>query len=468
MANTLTAAGLTLNTREELIAYYTVQYQTIYGPDINLSSDTPDGQFMNIWVQSILDVQDLMRQIYTSFDPDQAFGVTLDERVAINGIQRQAGTPTVTNVSITTTQALNLYGLDQEIYDPYTVSDNEGNKYFLMESVVIASPSTSVLAFQAAVPGARPTTPNTITVPVSIVLGVSTINNPTSYTSLGINEESDAELKIRRQKSVAIGSQGYLAGLIAALENITGVTSVQVYENTTGSTDGDGIPGHSIWVILSGTGAPSDIAKAIYNKRNAGCGLKGAQTFNITNPGGSILVVRWDDVETETLYIKFTATSLDGINPVNYAAILAQLPALFIPGVYEQVNINDLATIIQQIDNNCLVTSAGFSTSAGGTYTSTLTPSAKNKQFAFGSAQIIILPLLLTAPAYTVAHGGTLQFTAQGGSGARTFSISVNNSSGSINSSTGLYTSGGTFPVTDTIRVTDALGNFTNVNVAVT
>lgn len=468
MANSLTADGLTLNTREELIAYYTTQYQTIYGADINLSSDTPDGQMMNIWVQSILDVQDLMRQIYTSFDPDQAFGVTLDERVAINGIQRQAGTPTITNITITTNQALNLYGVDQESFDPFTVSDNEGNRYLLQTTFPAPSAGEYILSFQAEVPGARATTPNTITVPVSIVLGVTSINNPTSYTTLGINEESDAELKIRRQQSVAIGSQGYLAGLLAALENITGVTFAKVYENVTGSTDGDGIPGHSIWVIVSGTGTAAEIAKAIYNKRNAGCGLKGAQTYNVVGPDGGIFVVRWDNVETETLYIKFTATSLDGINPVNYAAILEQLPSIFKPGVYEKVNINDLATAIQLIDNNCLVTNAGFSTSAGGSYTATLTPSAKNKQFTFASANIIILPLLLTPTSNTVASGGTIQFSSIGGSGTKVYSIQTNNSGGSIDSGTGEYTAGPTNPATDTVRVTDALGNFTDVTVSVT
>ncbi len=50
-------------------------------------------------------------------------------------------------------------------------------------------------------------------------------------------------------------------------------------------------------------------------------------------------------------------------------------------------------------------------------------------------------------------------FTAGGGLAPRVFSLLQNNSGGSINSSTGLYTAGNTSGVIDTIRVTDAFGD---------
>lgn len=388
MANAITSTGLTTDTYAELLAYYTNAYQTIYGADINLGPDTPDGQMMGIQIQAILDLLDLVTQVYTSFDPDQAIGVTLDQRVALNGIQRQAGTYTVTNITIVNNQSLNLYGLEQSIEPVYTVADDSGNQWQLVTSTSIAA-GTHVLVFQAANAGAVLTTPNTITTPVTVVLGVQTINNPTTYTTLGINEETDAELKVRRLKSVSLASQGYLTGLLAALENISGLSSAFVYENNTDSTDGDGVPSHSIWVIVSG-GATADIANAIYKKRNAGCGMKGSQTYNVTQADGSLFTVKWDNVTTETLYIQFDASSLNGIDAPDTAAILAELPDLMLMGVYEQVNINDLATLVQQIDNNCLVTNAGFSLSGAGPWTTTLTPSAKNKQFTLVSGDIDI------------------------------------------------------------------------------
>ncbi len=242
-----------------------------------------------------------------------------------------------------------------------TVADNAGNQWELQTTQLGVQPGTHVYAFQAANPGAVLTVPNTITVPVTVVLGVTSINNPTSYTTLGENEESDAALKIRRQQSVSLASQGYLAGLLAALENINGMTSASVFENVTASTDANGVPGHSIWVSVAGTASASLIAQAIYDKRNAGCGMKGGTSYIITQADGSSFVVLWDSVTPENLFTTFTVTSLNGTTPPNFAGILAGLVTSFVPGTNAEVNINQLATLIQAIDPNSLVTLPGFS-----------------------------------------------------------------------------------------------------------
>ena len=72
MPNSLTPAGLTTASQQELLANKTQSLQKIYGSDIDLNSNTPDGQAVNIEIQSILDVQNLLVQIYNSFDPDNA------------------------------------------------------------------------------------------------------------------------------------------------------------------------------------------------------------------------------------------------------------------------------------------------------------------------------------------------------------------------------------------------------------
>jgi hypothetical protein len=155
---------------------------------------------------------------------------------------------------------------------------------------------------------------------------------------------------------VSLASQGYLAGLLAALRNINGVTSAFVYENTSAITNSDGVPGHSIWVIVAGAGANADIAQAIYTKRNAGCGMFGSISFVITQIDGTPFTVFWDTVMVRNLFIFFQATSINGVVPPNVQAIRDGFPALFTPGVNEEVNINGVATIVQQIDPNTLVT----------------------------------------------------------------------------------------------------------------
>lgn len=362
MPNIIDADGLQTATQAELLEQFTDDLKAIYGDDINLDADTPDGQWVNIMIQAVLDLQDLLTQIYNGFDPDNAIGVVLDQRVSINGIQRQAGTFSVTPIELTLSQSVNLYGLDQDDQPVFTVSDNAGNEWQLQTTQLGAGPGVFSYNFQSAVPGAVLTTPNTITVPVTIVLGVTSINNPTAQTSVGLNEESDAALRIRRLQSVSLASQGYLAGLLAALRNINGVTSAFIYENNTDATDSDGIPSHSIWVIVAGTAADEDIANAIYTKRNAGCGMYGSVSYAITQVDGTVFTVYWDVVEIQNLFIFYTATSIDGVNDPNIAGEREGLVTGFVPGVNEEVNITALGTAVQVIDPNTLVTNAGFST----------------------------------------------------------------------------------------------------------
>ncbi|MBK7706527.1 MAG: carboxypeptidase regulatory-like domain-containing protein [Acidobacteria bacterium] len=79
-------------------------------------------------------------------------------------------------------------------------------------------------------------------------------------------------------------------------------------------------------------------------------------------------------------------------------------------------------------------------------------------------------PVLLSISPAVVNRfiGQTQTFTAGGGFAPRTFSIAVNNSGATINPSSGLYTAGGTFNVTDTVRVTDGFGTTADALVNVT
>ena len=390
MPNLIDANGLQTETQAELIAKFTAAYEGIYGSGISLSQDSPDGQMMMFYIQVILDVLDVVKQTNASFDPDEAIGAILDQRVAINGIKRQAGTYTITPITIVTSIGVNLYGLDQSVEPVYTIQDLAGNQWQLQNTVIGVPIGSNSYNFRSATPGANLTIVNTINTPVTIVLGVSSVNNPATYTELGISEESNYDLKIRRQKSVALSSTGFLAGLRAALLNINGVTYTKIYENRNDAVDGDGTPGHCIWVVVGGTATDEQIATAIYKKRNGGCNMRGAESYTVTQLDGSLFIVNWDVVVTDEVYIQFDASSLDGVIAPLTANILATLPTLYTPDVYEKLNINDLATYVQQIDNNCLVTNAGFSSTLLGSYTTTLLPSAKNRRWSIAADKIAI------------------------------------------------------------------------------
>lgn len=459
MPNQITVDGIQIKSVDDIVSDLTLAFSTIYAPDVDFSSNTPDGQLINNFAQQVEDELELTVQVYDSFDPDQAIGTTLDSRVALNGIKRLPGTYSTTDVSVTTSGAVTLQGLDGNIAPvggEFIVADNAGTQWVLVNSFSIGSAGTTILVFRAVNLGAVQTTANTLTIPVTIVLGVISVNNPTSQLTTGDNEETDAALKIRRRKSVALTSVGFYAALIAALQNIPGVSVAAVYENDTNSTDADSIPAHSIWVIVGGSASDADIAAAIYSKRSAGCGMKGSITFAVPRIQGGTFTVAWDEVEAEALFIHFNADLITGNtvttgNTHNGTAVLDGIPdttglqigylvrgtavpagativsvdsgvqvtisanctgnhsaeaLTFVPvvvpdlktaivsafsaAVNQTLNINALATLIQGINPNLLLTSLGLS-SDDSSFFNTLTPAAKNKQFTLATGGIHVL-----------------------------------------------------------------------------
>lgn len=312
MTDTLDSNGLQVSTATELVEGLTTSFQDIYGDDINVEQQSPDGQMINIFAQGQTDIRELLLQIYNSFDPDNCSGRLLDERCALNNVFRKGGTFTTVDVQITTDRPVTLQGLDANYNDvnatAYTIQDNAGNQFLLANSITLQAGTESVL-FRAQQIGRVEVTANTITTPVTIVLGVTSVNNPLGAVSIGENEETDAELKVRRRQSVAIGSSGYLNGLLAYVLQLPGVTDAALYENYTSQTDELGIPPHCIWLIVEG-GSAADIANALYTKKSYGCDMRGNVTYTITTASNQQFIARWDEPTIQPLYMKFNLQAL--------------------------------------------------------------------------------------------------------------------------------------------------------------
>ena len=392
MTNQIDASGLTIKTRDEIVTEILdgadgfSGLRTIYGPDINVGPNTPDGQMVNIYAQVATDILELLQQIYDSMNPDQAIGRTLDQRCAINGDARKAGTYTIQAVTITATQAVTINGIDTAPLAPFTVADPAGNKFVLMSTYSFVAAGSTSLIFRAEKLGAIITTANTITRLVTILLGISAANNPTSATTIGTSEETDYALRIRRAQSVSVSSKGYLQGLIGQLLAIDSVTSAIVLENTTGTTDGNGIPGHSIWAIVNG-GTNAEVAQAIYNKRNAGCGMKGAVSTNITQVDGSIFAVLFDRPTSETLWISLSITAITG--SVDAAFIRAQILASLSYTIGQPADASAIVKLVKDLLPTAYVSNEGVSNTNSG-YVPFKATSTVAHQWAVAAARIYI------------------------------------------------------------------------------
>ena len=386
MPNSFDQNGLQTLTQNEIVENLTAEMQTIYGEDINVDSNSPDGQLINIFAQMLEDYYEVLHQVNASFDPDQAIGTVLDQRCAINGVQRKAGTYTYVQVDVTVDRSVTLAGLDENsVEDSYTISDSEGNQFVLANTSNLTSGTTS-LRFRASNIGNVEVTPNTITTPVTIVLGVLTVNNPSGASEQGTNEETDAELRERRKRSVSISNQGYVDGLLAALENIPDVTKASVYQNRTSTTDADGIPGHSIWVVVAG-GTDAEIGQVMDNKVAGGVGMKGTQSVNVAQVDVSIATYYFDRPTAQTLYVNLDITPLDG-QVIVYDTLKAQIAngLKFQPN--ETVDSSAIIYYIKSIQENVALT-CQVSTD-GTTWQTVVSPTTKDKYFEITTSSITI------------------------------------------------------------------------------
>lgn len=358
----------------------------IYGSDINTASNTPDGQMINIYALSKQDILDLIVQDYNSKDPDQAVGVALDAVSQLCGITRKGGTYTEVVVTVTASFGLNLTGLDDST-DPFTVSDGSGNLFYLKESASLITGANN-LNFRAAEIGAIQILANTITTIVSTTSGVTAVNNAAVPYQDGTDQETDANMRIRRAKSVALPAKGAIDGLFGGLSQLEDLTEVKIFENVTNSTDADGIPAHSIWVIVDG-GDDEDIADVIYKYRSMGCGMRGAETVAVEQVDGSEIDISFDRVIEEELSIYFHAESIsNGI--IDIEALKTALAAQYTLGIYETADTASINALIREINSDVVPNQLAISSDRI-TYDDILTPSTKQHKFVVSTANISIL-----------------------------------------------------------------------------
>ena len=310
MPNVLDRTGLQVKTRREILTELESGFQSIYGQDIALGQDTPDGQLINILAQILADFGELIKGVYSSQDPDQAIGNSLSRLGSINGIQRKAGSYTVTKAIVTTDRPLTLYGQDQTDRDVFTIQDNEGNRFQLISTTSIGTPGEIDALFRSEVVGAVLVIPNTLKTQATIVVGVTSVNNPNKPTTIGTNEETDTAFRLRRELAVSKVSDGYLNSVQSGLLNLEGIVSVIVDENSSNVVGPYGTAPHTIWPILSGSATPEAIANVLYAKRSAGCGMRGEVSHTLNFSDGSSFEARWSNFKFDNSFLRLTAMPL--------------------------------------------------------------------------------------------------------------------------------------------------------------
>ncbi len=273
----------------------------------NVDPDQPLGQLVDMLVAEIEAKNTEIAYLANTYSMEQATGSFLDALASLYFVQRKVSEPTIVQCTCTGLQGTVIpFGA--------VVQDTNGNKYrCLMTDAVIGSTGTATVNFSAVEHGPLEVQPETVTKIVTTVPGWDSVTNPVAGVT-GRDEESDAVLRARTQESVALNSHGSVSSILAAVAQVDGVIDVSVLENITNVPQvqyGISVPGHSIAVCVAG-GEGSDIAQAIYEKKDAGCGMTGTTDVTYTLPSGATYTYPITIPTNTNVYVQVTlfATSI--------------------------------------------------------------------------------------------------------------------------------------------------------------
>ncbi|KAK52559.1 baseplate J/gp47 family protein [Bordetella bronchiseptica] len=241
-----------------------------------LDPSSPDGLKLAHDAEIFSALDETLYRAWASKDPAKAVGIDLDAISSITATFRKPGTPS--NVDLTFTGVPGALILAESIVE----SADTGQRWTVDQTFTIGPDGTAVVPARSQLIGAIQAEPGTITRMVTTIAGVSAVTNANPATP-GTEKETDSSLRIRRRLEVGQSGNNQVDSLYGALSGTAGVRRVKVYNNPTGSASVDpdlnphGLPPHSNTILVDG-GIASDLAMAIYLKKNPGVFLNGDGT----------------------------------------------------------------------------------------------------------------------------------------------------------------------------------------------
>lgn len=261
----VTADGIKAPSYEEVLDHFKSEARRIFGDDINLDEDTADGQTLAIFSLALHDVNSQAIALYNAFSPKTAKGVALDNVCAQNGVVRHLATKSQVDLTL-------IGQAGAEITNGIAL-DSFNNRWLLPSRVVIPVNGEITVTATAEKAGAIKAVSGAITKIGTPTLGWQSVTNKADAIE-GNDAETDSELRERQARSTALPSVSIWDGIKGSIQNLEGVSRVAGVKNDTGTEDDNGIPGHTIALIVDG-GNVDDIGRTIYIKKGEGVGTYG-------------------------------------------------------------------------------------------------------------------------------------------------------------------------------------------------
>lgn len=319
LAAQIDATGISAPDFDDTLQQLKIGYWSTFGSDANLDPDSQDGQLLAIFARIIYDLNQTAISVYNSRSPTTAQGNGLSSIVKINGLARAAASRSQAIVTIV--------GQAGSVIEGGLVGDNANlnTTWALPDQIAIPLSGAIDVTVTCTSDGAVPAAPNTLTVIKTPTLGWQSVTNAIA-ANLGNPVEQDAALRRRQASSTALPSQTTIAGLKGALEALPDVSRLSIYENDTDEVDANGIPPHTIAVVIAGGDAQS-ICQTIALKKTPGTGTAGTTSEIIVDPKGVPNTIRYYPLIKVPTVVHITMTALAGYVTTTADAMKASVAA---------------------------------------------------------------------------------------------------------------------------------------------
>ncbi|HGE7396709.1 TPA: baseplate J/gp47 family protein [Yersinia enterocolitica] len=332
--------GLQTDTFRELFQSLSDAYKNIYGQDIDLDQESPDGQRVALEAQARTDIEAAIQWLYSQMDPDFNTGDMQQIVAKLHGLYLRPGSRSQRDLKIVTDRPVLLY-------NGYKIQDQANQIWFIRKSVTV-QPGTTVVTFFAENFGKVTGLISDTFTQITPELGVLGVISDTEAV-VGRDEETPEEFRQRRNRSLENPATGSTGAIFAKVAQLPGVTDLNIGENDT-KVDNPvtGIPANSIWLVVEG-GAVSDIVEVMIKQKGGGTGVKGEVTGRyietLVRPDGTTLPIAHDMQFDRPIYIplhiSLTARRKVTNDPVDVET-LKQALANRIMHIGEDIDANEL------------------------------------------------------------------------------------------------------------------------------
>lgn len=293
----VTPAGFNSPTLDEIVADIDASLRADLGNGINLIAPSVFATIVGIVAEREFTQWQAQEAVYNSQYPNTASDQSLDNVASITGTTRDPatfGTVTLTvnlnaGVTLPAGKIVSAGANTAQWATTVPVTNSGGGP--ANESVVAKCQTAGPIQ---AVSGSL----TTIVTPFS---GWNSVTNALDAAP-GQAEMTDAGLRAKRAAQLASSGNSTVDAIRAHILAVPGVTSCNVFDNPTDTTDGNGLTPHSIKCLVQG-GADADIEAAIWANNAAGTATLGSTSGTVIDSQGFSHTVHFQRPTAIPIYV---------------------------------------------------------------------------------------------------------------------------------------------------------------------